>query len=178
MWKCPRPRPNHKGAPTAQSLCRGDPINTVSSPVFSLLAGWLRRAAFNAGMESYSYVRVRLGRRDPTHHYRSDGTLRIVPCFYITPSAPGDAVSSEQFQRISCCSSRSRWRRLPLRCPKIFQSCVWKACVRLCNECSSVASYQSGRINTTCWTGETEKVRSLQGNYSFRLLYNGHTSFC
>lgn len=85
-------------APTARSLCRGDPINTVSSPFFSLLAVWLRRAAFMAGIQSYSNMRARLGRRDPTHHYRSDETLRIF-LYFTSRSAPGDAVSSEQFQK-------------------------------------------------------------------------------
>lgn len=91
MWKCPRPRPNHKGPPQL-GLCRGDPINTVSSPVFSLLAGWLRRAACNAGMESCSNVRGEAGaprphtslplRRNPSHCpvFLHHARLQVMQC--------------------------------------------------------------------------------------------------
>lgn len=69
MWKCPRPRPNHKGPPQL-GVCAEVTQSILSPPIFSLLAVWLRRAAFNAGTESYCC--------DPKHHYRSDETLRTV----------------------------------------------------------------------------------------------------
>lgn len=104
MWKCPRPRQNHKGPPqlgVCAEVTQSIPTLLPSSPCWLCGCGGLHSTL----AQKVRNKRVRLRCCDPTHHYHSNETLGILLSF-TSQLAPGDAVSSEQFQRIYCCSSQ------------------------------------------------------------------------
>lgn len=85
MWKCRRPRPNHKGPPqlrVSAEVTQSIPPPLPSSPC------WLCGCAglHSMSVQKVSNMRVRPGCCDPTRHYRSDETLQF-SVFYVTVSS-------------------------------------------------------------------------------------------
>lgn len=121
MWKCPCPRPNHKGPPQPGVWAEVTQIDTVSPPIFSLLVVVLRWAAFKAGIENWQH-KGECGALRPLHIItaRKNTTFSCIlrhSCLQVTQCPLSYLKEFIVFPVSVDC-------RLPRRCCKINVSCT------------------------------------------------------
>lgn len=126
-------------APTARSVCRGDPINTVSSHLFpagcvaveGCIQRWYRKLATWGGGWGAATRNIITAQTKPFTFscILRHGWLQVKQC------------PLSNFKEFVCCSSQCWWHRLPLHCLKYSKvecesrNTAWTQKVRLFNKC-------------------------------------------